>query len=175
MTKDGKSCSKSGKESWAAGAADRALLSPASLQMVSFPPCSSWCPSGRILGQHLPQLLMTKDCKSSSKSGKESWAAGAADRALLSPASLQMVSFPPCSSWCPSGRLLGQLLPQLLMTKDGKSSSKSGKESWAADAADRAVLPYVTPDAHLPTMILMVPIRTTFSRAFTSTFNDQGR
>ena len=143
--------------------------------MVSFTPCSSWCPSGRLLGQLLPQVLMTKDGKSCSKSGNESWAAGAANKAHLSPASLQMVSFPPCSSWCPSGRLLGQLLPQILMTKDGKSSSKSGKESWAAGAADRAVLPYVTTDAYLPTLIHMVPIRTTFSRALTSTFNDQGR
>ena len=32
------------------------------------------------------------------------------------------------------------------MTKDGKSCSKSGKESWAAGVADRTVLPCVTPD-----------------------------
>ena len=63
------------------------------------------------------------------------------------------------------------------MTKDGKSCSKSGKESWAAGAADRALLPCVTPDGFHPTLILLVPIRTTFSPtfspAFISTFNDQ--
>ena len=61
------------------------------------------------------------------------------------------------------------------MTKDGKSFSKSGKESWAAGAADRTVLPCVTPDGFHPSLFLLVPIRTTFSRAFTSTFNEQGR
>ena len=117
---------------------------------------------------------MTKDGKSCSKSGKESWAAGAANRTVL-PCVTPDAFFPPCSSWCPSERLLAELLPQLLMTKDGKSCSKSGKESWAAGAADRTVLPCVTPDGFHPTLFLLVPIRTTFSRAFTSTFNDQGR
>ena len=86
-----------------------------------------------------------------------------------------MVFLPTLFLLVPIRTTFSELLPQLLMTKDGKSCSKSGKESWAAGAADWPVLPCVTPDGFLPTLFLLVPIRTTFSRAFTSTFNDQGR